>query len=209
MFLIHVPDPGGKGGMQGYEDHEYYDDMWSVAFPKVHVGGWNGGGRGTRGGSGGGGSSDIRTTKHDYSTKSLNTASLNTRIATAGGGGGCGSGQCAQRGGNGGGSGNAENAGGQYGGQQGQGGRNNYGRWRSYGYFGNGGSVDVQQTRNDGGGGGGGWYGGSAAATSNRPGAGGSSNARGFISAGRSLVAGSSSGNPGHGYVEFKWTERD
>ena len=52
MFLFDgaVPDPGGKGGMQGYEDHAYYDDMWSVAFPKVHVGGWNGGGRGTRGG---------------------------------------------------------------------------------------------------------------------------------------------------------------
>ena len=209
MFLIHVPDPGGKGGMQGYEDHEYYDDMWSVAYPKVHVGGWNGGGRGTRGGSGGGGASDVRTTKHDYSTKSLNTASLNTRIATAGAGGGCGSGQCAQRGGNGGGSGNAENAGGQYGGQQGRGGHNNYGRWQVYGYFGTGGSINIQVTRNDGGGGGGGWYGGSAAATDNVPGAGGSSNTRGFLSAGRSYSSGGQNGNAGHGYVAFKWQERE
>ena len=36
--------------MQGYEDHGFYDDMWSVESPKVLVGGWNGGGRGTRGG---------------------------------------------------------------------------------------------------------------------------------------------------------------
>jgi hypothetical protein len=197
--------PGGKGGMQGYEDNDYYDDPWAVTGPKVLVGGWNGGGRGTRGGSGGGGASDIRTVKHDYSTKSVNTASLNSRIATAGGGGGCGHGQCDYRGGHGGGSGNAENAwNGAYGGQQGQGGRNNCNHWRSFGYFGFGGSIEVGASRNDGGGGGGGWYGGSAACTANRPGAGGSSNARGFVSAGRSFQAGQ---NAGHGYVEFKWQE--
>ena len=50
VFIFHFPDPGGKGGMQGYVDNGYFDDMWSVAYPKVHVGGWNGGGRGTRGG---------------------------------------------------------------------------------------------------------------------------------------------------------------
>ena len=167
-------------------------------------------GKGCSGENGGGGASDVRTTKHDYSTKSLNTASLNTRIATAGGGGGCGYSACAYRGGHGGGSGNAENAwNGAYGGQQGRGGHNNCGHWRSYGYFGNGGSIDIQTTRNDGGGGGGGWWGGSAACTANRPGAGGSSNARGFVSAGRSYSAGSSSGNAGHGYVEFKWQERE
>lgn len=142
------------------------------------------------------------------SSKTVHQASLNTRIATAGGGGGCGQGQCTQRGGNGGGSGNAENIwGGAYGGQQGAGGRNNHGHWKSYGYFGYGGSVDTYYTRNDGGGGGGGWYGGSSGPTSNTPGAGGSSNARGFSSSGRVLQSGSSSGNEVHGYVEFKWQE--
>jgi len=95
------------------------------------------------------------------STKAANLVSLNTRIATAGGGGGCGSGQCQYRGGHGGGTGNAENAwNGAYGGQQSRGGHNNYGRWQVYGYFGTGGSINTQVTRNDGGGGGGGWYGG-------------------------------------------------
>ena len=47
---LNAADPGGKGGMQGYEDNGFYDDMWAVESPKVLVGGWNGGGRGTRGG---------------------------------------------------------------------------------------------------------------------------------------------------------------
>ena len=142
------------------------------------------------------------------SSKAVQLASLNTRLATAGGGGGCGEGVCTQSGSPGGGEGNAPNAwNGAYGGQQSRGGQNNCGHWRSYGYFGIGGSVDTYHTRNDGGGGGGGWYGGSAGCTSNRPGAGGSSNARGFLSSGRSLQAGSSAGNENHGYVEFKWQE--
>ena len=42
---LNAADPGGKGGMQGHEDHGFYDDMWSVESPKVLVGGWNGAGR--------------------------------------------------------------------------------------------------------------------------------------------------------------------
>lgn len=197
--------PGGKGGMNGFEDHQYFDDMWSTAYPKVHVGGFNGGGRGTRGGSGGGGGTDLRTVKHNFATESARLASLRTRFAVAGGGGGCGHGSCDYRGGHGGG-GNGEDAwNGAQGGRSNQGGRNNCNHWRSFGFLGVGGSIDIQQTRNDGGGGGGGYWGGSAACTDNRPGAGGSGFAGGLR--GASTVTGGTNGNAGHGYVDLMWKE--
>ncbi len=145
-------------------------------------GGYNGGGRGTRGGSGGGGATDVRTVSGD----------LSSRILVAGGGGGCGSESGNYYGGAGGGltGGTSEN--GCPGGTQTAGGSCN----SSSGSFGQGGN-NVQD--NDEGGGGGGWYGGPAGGTSNSAGGGGSSYHGGMDGD----QATSSGVNSGDGYLEY------
>ena len=166
---------GGQGDAAGVAD---------TGSANTRTGGFNGGGRGTRGGSGGGGATDIRTTSGD----------LSTRIIAAGGGGGCGYNSCEDAGGDGGGltgdnshphsgyptaSGGTQTAGGSLGGSFGQGGDN------------------VQD--NDEGGGGGGWYGGGACGTANCPAGGGSSYYDG-MDGDQSTTTG---GNSGNGYLDY------
>lgn len=172
---------GGQGGMGHREDVDGDSSRYNFK-------GFNGGGQGTRGGSGGGGCTDVR----------LSASGLQSRLIVAGGGGGCGSGQCDKRGGHGGGlSGEQASDGQAYGGTQSAGGRNNCNCGQAYGTFGRGGDFCDQ---NDSGGGGCGWYGGSASCSSNRPGAGGSSYFGKMDSGTRTDTAGGSSKN---GRAEF------
>lgn len=191
--------PGGRGGLGWRADDSTMDDVFDQRY---HYGGWNGGGRGTRGGSGGGGATDIRLLRDDVRSKRMHQASLNSRILTAGGGGGCGYDDCGHRGGHGGDT-TGEGQRGQYGGTQSQGGRNDCGHSYAYGQFGIGGNIQVSHSRNDGGGGGGGWYGGSASCTSNNPGAGGSSR-NVAMDGGKQMARGR---NPGNGYVTYRWKD--
>ena len=150
----------------------------------LNVGGYNGGGRGSRGGSAGGGGTDLRTTDGD----------LSSRILVGGGGGGCGYESCIYGGGHGGGETGGTSDTGATGGTQTAGGTNGYGS--GDGSFGVGGD-NVQD--NDEAGGGGGWYGGAAGGTANTAGSGGSSYTGGMDGD----QATSTGVNSGDGYLEY------
>jgi hypothetical protein len=179
---IHVY-VGGQGDAGGVADQGPCDS---------HTGGFNGGGRGTRGGSAGGGATDIRITLGD----------LDSRLLVAGGAGGCGYGSttgCQHQGGDGGGlqgdAGFASHVSGGGGGTQTAGGVSPHNS-SANGSFGQGGN-NVQC--NDEAGGGGGWYGGAAGGTDNTTGGGGSSYVDGMDSD-TSTTAGVNTGN---GYAEY------
>jgi len=180
---IHVY-VGGQGAAGGVADQGNCD---------TQTGGFNGGGRGTRGGSGGGGATDIRTT----------LGNLSTRLLVAGGAGGCGYGSgtgCQSQGGDGGGlqgdSGSTSQEGsGGGGGTQSAGGVSPHNP-AANGSFGQGGN-NVQC--NDEAGGGGGWYGGAAGGTSNTTGGGGSS----YLGGMDSDTSTTTGVNTGDGYAEY------
>lgn len=158
---------GGEGAHSDIQDNDGCQNV---------MGGWNGGGRASRGGSGGGGATDLR----------LEIADLYSRILVAGGGGGCayGGDSCDYAGGAGGGlsGGNGANPPsrtGSTGGTQLAGGTTSYDTY-SNGSFGKGG--DAAQC-NDEGGGGGGWFGGAGGGRDNNTGGGGSSYYDGMDSA--------------------------
>lgn len=148
----------------------------------TRTGGFNGGGLGSRGGSGGGGATDVRTND----AGALNATSLASRLAIAGGGGGCGSGSCSVTGGAGGGTTGGSGQSGATAGQSGASGYTVLGQGEGY------------RNCNDNGGGGGGYYGGRAGETSNRSGGGGS----GYVDAtwSGSTTAGVNSGNGSASY---------
>ncbi len=163
---------GGEGAAGGVEDQDA---------AHTRTGGYNGGGRGTKGGSAGGGATDLRTVEGD----------TNTRILVAGGGGGCGNGSCTEAGGDGGG----------LTGNRGGGGNSGTGGTQAAGGSSNGafatGANNCQD--NDEGGGGGGWYGGGAGCVANSSAGGGSSYHDGM----EDNLDTSIGGNRGHGYVEY------
>ena len=163
---------GGEGDAGGVEDQ---------GDPHTRAGGYNGGGRGTRGGSGGGGATDLRTIDGD----------LDSRILVAGGGGGCGSGSCSDSGGAGGGdngeAGSAGNSG--RGGTQNAGGNSNGAKGV--------GANNCQD--NDEGGGGGGYYGGGVGCVANSAAGGGSGYTGGMDDA----VDTTAGVHTGDGYVEY------
>ncbi len=160
---------------------------------KAQLGGWNGGGHGSRAGSGGGGASDVRTVLGD----------LWSRVLVAGGGGGCGGGgsDCQFVGGPGGGLTGSKGVTSSWGlggdgGTQTAGGLDGTGSTNGAGGFGRGG--DAAQC-NDEGGGGGGWYGGGSGGQHNRTGGGGSSYVDGMDSDTNTV----GDQRYGHGLIEY------